>query len=208
MTIGPELTSQMAAFVQVIFIDLVLAGDNAIVVGMAAASVPAEQRRRVVAWGMAAAVVLRILFAILTTQLLQIIGLTLAGGLLLAFVAYQMYRELRSHGLDELTPEDALHGAEGNRPKSVSAAVLQVAMADLSMSLDNVLAVAGAAHDHLIVLAAGLLISIGMMAFAANLIAKLIHRHRWLAWVGLGIITYVALNMVLRGTAQVAAAMH
>jgi YjbE family integral membrane protein len=203
-----ELTSQLVALVQVIFIDLVLAGDNAIVVGMAAASVPLEQRKRVIIWGTAAAVVLRIVFALLTTQLLQIIGLTLAGGLLLAFVAYKMYQELRSHGRDEVTPEEALEGVKAKQPKTVSAAVWQVAMADLSMSLDNVLAVAGAAKDHLEVLVAGLVISIAMMAFLANLIAGLIHRHRWLAWVGLAIIAYVAVDMILRGTLQVAVAIE
>jgi YjbE family integral membrane protein len=201
-----ELVNQLVALVQVIFIDLVLAGDNAIVVGMAAASVPVEQRRRVIIWGTAAAVVLRILFALVTTQLLKVIGLTLAGGLLLAFVAYQMYRELRTHGRDEVTPEEALAATVARRPKTVTAAVWQVAMADLSMSLDNVLAVAGAAKDHLGILVAGLVISIVMMAVAANYIAKLIHRHRWLAWVGLAIISYVAVNMILRGVGQVAAA--
>jgi YjbE family integral membrane protein len=200
------LTGQLFALVQVIFIDLVLAGDNAIVVGMAAASVPLEQRKRVIIWGTAAAVVLRILFALLTTQLLQIIGLTLAGGLLLAFVAYKMYQELRTHGRDEVTPKEALAGVEGIQPKTVTAAVWQVAMADLSMSLDNVLAVAGAAKDHVEVLVAGLVISIAMMALIANLIARLIHRHRWLAWVGLAIIAYVAVDMILRGTLQVAVA--
>lgn len=202
-----ELLNQLVIFVQIIFIDLVLAGDNAIVVGMAAASVPVEQRRRVIVWGTAAAVVLRILFALLTTQLLKIIGLTLAGGLLLAFVAYQMYRELRSHGQDEVTPEEALEKQASQHPKTVSAAVWQVAMADLSMSLDNVLAVAGAAKDHLGMLVAGLVISIIMMAFAANLIAKLIHRYRWLAWVGLAIIAFVAVDMIYRGGLQVASAM-
>lgn len=202
-----ELLNQLVIFVQVIFIDLVLAGDNAIVVGMAAASVPVEQRRRVIVWGTAAAVVLRILFALLTTQLLKIIGLTLAGGLLLAFVAYQMYRELRSHGQDEVTPEEALEKKASQHPKTVAAAVWQVAMADLSMSLDNVLAVAGAAKDHLGMLVAGLVISIIMMAFAANLIAKLIHRYRWLAWVGLAIIAFVAVDMIYRGGLQVASAM-
>ena len=202
-----ELMSQLVAFVQVIFIDLVLAGDNAIVVGMAAASVPIDQRRQVIIWGTAAAVVLRISFSLVTTQLLQIIGLTLAGGLLLAFVAYQMYRELRTHGKDEVTPQEAEEGVNAKRPKTVAAAVWQVAMADLSMSLDNVLGVAGAAKDHLEVLVAGLVISIIMMALAANLIAKLIHKHRWLAWVGLGIIAYVALEMIVLGGFQVAAAM-
>jgi len=202
-----ELLNQLVIFVQIIFIDLVLAGDNAIVVGMAAASVPVEQRRRVIVWGTAAAVVLRILFALLTTQLLKIIGLTLAGGLLLAFVAYQMYRELRSHGQDEVTPEEALEKQASQHPKTVAAAVWQVAMADLSMSLDNVLAVAGAAKDHLGMLVAGLVISIIMMAFAANLIAKLIHRYRWLAWVGLAIIAFVAVDMIYRGGLQIASAM-
>ncbi len=201
-----ELMSQMLAFVQVIFIDLVLAGDNAIVVGMAAASVPMAQRLRVIVWGTAAAVVLRIFFALVTTQLLQVIGLTLAGGLLLAFVAYQMYRELHSHGRDEVTPEEAEAGITAERPKTVAAAAWQVAMADLSMSLDNVLAVAGAAKDHLEVLVAGLVISIAMMAVAANLIAKLIHKHRWLAWIGLAIIAYVAVEMIVRGGFQVASA--
>ncbi len=203
-----ELMNLSVSFVQVIFIDLVLAGDNAIVVGMAAASVPLEQRRRVIIWGTAAAVVLRIIFALLTVQLLKIIGLILAGGLLLAFVAYEMFRELRSHGRDEVTPEEAMEGVEGKRSKTVAAAVWQVAMADLSMSLDNVLAVAGAARDHTGILVAGLVISVIMMAFAANLIAKLIHRHRWLAWVGLAIISYVALDMILRGSVQVAAVIH
>ena len=200
-----ELMSQLVAFVQVIFIDLVLAGDNAIVVGMAAASVALEQRRRVIVLGTAAAVVLRIIFALLTTQLLQIIGLTLAGGLLLLFVAYQMFREIRTHGAEEVTPDEAMEGGTNRPGKTVGAAVWQVAMADLSMSLDNVLAVAGAAKDHLVILVAGLVISIIMMAFAANIIAKLIHKHRWLSWVGLLIITYVAVHMIWRGAVQVSA---
>jgi YjbE family integral membrane protein len=202
-----DLVSQLLALVQVIFIDLVLAGDNAIVVGMAAASVPLADRRRVIIWGTAAAVVLRILFALVTTQLLAIIGLTLAGGLLLTFVAYQMYRELRTHGQDEVTPEEALEEGETKQPKTVAAAVWQVALADLSMSLDNVLAVAGAAKDHLEILVVGLVISIIMMALAANFIAKLIHKHRWVAWIGLIIIAYVAMDMIVRGLMQVAAAM-
>ena len=131
------MVSELLALVQVIFIDLVLAGDNAIVVGMAAASVPVAERRRVIIWGTAAAVILRILFALVTTQLLVIIGLTLAGGLLLAFVAYQMYRELRTHGQDEVSPEEALQEGETKQPKTVAAAVWQVALADMSMSLDH-----------------------------------------------------------------------
>ncbi len=198
-----ELLDKLVSLIQVIFIDLVLAGDNAIVVGMAAAAVPVEQRRRVIVWGTAAAVVLRIVFALLTTQLLRIIGLTLAGGLLLAFVAYKMYRETSSHGRDEITPAEALKGVKGAGTLTVGAAIWQVAMADLSMSLDNVLAVAGAAGEHAEILIAGLLISIIMMAFVASLVAGMIHRHRWLAWVGLAIITYVAVDMIVRGGLQV-----
>ena len=193
---------------QVILIDLVLAGDNAIVVGMAAASVPMAERRRVIVWGTAAAVGLRIVFALVATQLLKIIGLTLAGGLLLAFVVYQMFRELRGGAAEEVTPEEALRGAGARAPRTVTSAVWRVAMADVSMSLDNVLAVAGAARDHLGILVAGLLISVVMMAFAANLIAGMIHRHRWVAWLGLAVIAYVAGDMIYRGTVQVAAAVE
>ncbi|MBF0310097.1 MAG: TerC family protein [Magnetococcales bacterium] len=196
------LMSQFVALVQVIFIDLVLAGDNAIVVGMAAASVPVERRKKVVVWGTAAAVILRILFALVTTQLLKIIGLTLAGGLLLLFVAWQMFQELKAQAA--AMESDEHNGAVPVKEKTVMAAVWQVAMADLSMSLDNVLAVAGAAKDHLGILVLGLLFSVVMMAFAANYIAQLIHKHRWVAWVGLAIITYVAFDMVWRGSLQVA----
>lgn len=202
-----ELTNQLIAFVQVIFIDLVLAGDNAIVVGMAAASVPLEYRNKVIFWGTGAAIALRIIFALITTQLLAIIGLTLAGGLLLLFVVWQMYRELRTHGKDEVTPEEAGAGASSGKEKTVLAAVWQVAMADVSMSLDNVLAVAGAAKDHPHILVAGLVIAIIMMAFAANYIAKMIHNHRWIAWVGLAIIAYVAGDMIWRGYGEVASAL-
>ncbi|MBF0285234.1 MAG: TerC family protein [Magnetococcales bacterium] len=201
-----DMLPELIAFTQIVFIDLVLAGDNAIVVGMAAASVPLEQRHRVIFWGTAAAVILRILFAVVATQLLQIIGLTLAGGLLLTFVCYEMWRELRSHGKDEVTPEEAEQqkGVAKTTPhKTVTAAVWQVAMADLSMSLDNVLAVAGVAQDHMAMLVAGLLLSVILMAFAANYVAKIIHKHRWVAWVGLAIITYVAANMIYRGSFQV-----
>lgn len=202
------LIDKLVSLLQVIFIDLVLAGDNAIVVGMAAAAVPAEQRKRVIVWGTAAAVLLRVIFALLTTQLLKIIGLTLAGGLLLAFVAYRMYREIRTHGRDEVTPAEALRGVTAASSLTIRSAVLQVAMADLSMSLDNVLAVAGAAGEHLEILVVGLLISIIMMAFVASVIARLIHRHRWLAWVGLAIISYVAIDMIVRGSLQVAVAIE
>ncbi|MBF0108331.1 MAG: YjbE family putative metal transport protein [Magnetococcales bacterium] len=198
-----ELISQLTAFVQVVFIDLVLAGDNAIVVGMAAASVPAHQRKQVIILGTVAAVILRILFALVTTQLLQIIGLTLAGGLLLMFVAWQMFKDIRSHRHKKSEEELAREAMSKGEKKSVAGAVWQVAMADLSMSLDNVLAVAGAAKDHPGILIAGLVIAIIMMAFAANYIARMIQQRPWIAWVGLAIITYVALDMIWRGYFQI-----
>ncbi|MBF0171860.1 MAG: YjbE family putative metal transport protein [Magnetococcales bacterium] len=200
-----ELVSQLTAFIQVIFIDLVLAGDNAIVVGMAAASVSPERRRKVIVLGTAAAVLLRIIFALITTQLLQIIGLTLAGGLLLLFVAWQMFRDIRSHGQEKTAHEKEEAARNQGQDKTVTAAVWQVAMADLSMSLDNVLAVAGAAKDHPGILVAGLVIAVIMMAFAANYIARLIQKQPWIAWIGLAIITYVAIDMTWRGYLQITA---
>jgi YjbE family integral membrane protein len=191
---------------QIVMIDLIMAGDNAIIVGMAAASVPAHQRKRVIVWGTAAAVALRILFALVALQLLEIIGLTLAGGLLLAFVVYQMFRELRGYARKGAHAGAVLDVAMP--PKKVGAAVWQVAMADLSMSLDNVLGVAGAARGHMGLLVAGLLISVVMMAFAATAIAGLIHRHRWVAWLGLAVVAYVAADMIARGVAQVAEAVE
>lgn len=204
-----SLLPDLIAFAQIVFIDLVLAGDNAIVVGMAAASVPIEDRRRVIVWGTAVAVILRILFAVVATKLLAIVGLTLAGGLLLAFVCYEMYRELSTHGKDEVSPDDAMGAAPVGKElehKTVMSAVWQVGMADLSMSLDNVLAVAGVAKDRLLILSLGLLLAVILMAFAANMVAKMLHKHRWLGWVGLLIITYVALEMITRGGMEVLAA--
>ncbi|CAO3458582.1 Integral membrane protein TerC family [Azospirillum argentinense] len=215
-----ELWPQLVAFGQVVAIDLVLAGDNAIVVGMAAAAVPAEQRRRVILWGISAAIVLRILFALMTTQLLAIIGLTLAGGVLLLWVCWKMFRELRSQGADEITPEEALDAPDvlpgtasfssnaavaAAGSVSVGAAVWQIVVADVSMSLDNVLAVAGAAKEHPTVLVLGLLLSVALMGAAANVIARVLHKHRWIGWIGLAIITYVALDMVWRGSNEVLA---
>jgi YjbE family integral membrane protein len=200
-----ELWSQLAALGQVIAIDLVLAGDNAIVVGMAAAGVPVDQRRRVIFWGIGAAIVLRIFFALITTQLLAIIGLTLAGGVLLLWVCWKMYRELRSHGQDEVAPDEAIAAAvarEG-QTKTFGTAVWQILVADVSMSLDNVLAVAGAAKDHPTVLIIGLLLSVVLMGVAANMVAHLLHKHRWIGWIGLLIITYVAADMIWRGSQEV-----
>ncbi|KAA0677276.1 TerC family protein [Roseomonas genomospecies 6] len=206
-----DLWSQLAALGQVIAIDLVLAGDNAIVVGMAAAAVPLEQRRKVIFWGIGAAILLRIFFALITTQLLAIIGLTLAGGILLLWVCWKMFRELRSHGADEVAPDEAL-AATGPGDAAVGAAVAtttfgaavwQIIVADVSMSLDNVLAVAGAAKDHPTILVIGLLLSVVLMGAAANMIAHVLHKHRWVGWVGLLIITYVALDMIWRGSNEV-----
>jgi YjbE family integral membrane protein len=200
-----DLWPQLLALGQVIAIDLVLAGDNAIVVGMAAAGVPVDQRRRVIFWGIGAAIVLRIFFALITTQLLAIIGLTLAGGVLLLWVCWKMYRELRSHGRDEVAPDEAIAQAEAKQgqTKTFGAAVWQILVADVSMSLDNVLAVAGAAKDHPTVLIIGLLLSVILMGVAANMVAHLLHKHRWIGWIGLAIITYVALDMLWRGSEEV-----
>jgi YjbE family integral membrane protein len=200
-----DLWSQLAALGQVIAIDLVLAGDNAIVVGMAAAGVPLEQRRKVIFWGIGAAIALRIFFALITTQLLAIIGLTLAGGVLLLWVCWKMFRELRSHGKDEVAPDEALEAgpADAAHTKTFGAAVWQILVADVSMSLDNVLAVAGAAKDHPTILIIGLLLSVVLMGAAANMVAHLLHKYRWIGWIGLLIITYVAADMIWRGSQEV-----
>jgi YjbE family integral membrane protein len=196
--------AQLVTLGQVIAIDLVLAGDNAIVVGMAAAGVPMEQRRKVILAGISAAIMLRIFFALITTQLLAVIGLTLAGGILLLWVCWKMFHELREQASDEVTPDEALEA--GNLPekaKPMSTAIWQIVVADVSMSLDNVLAVAGAAQEHPYILAVGLLLSVAMMGTAANLIAHVLHRHRWIGWIGLVIITYVAVSMIWRGGEEV-----
>jgi len=195
----------LSAFGQVVLIDVVLAGDNAIVVGALAAGLPPAQRRNVILIGIGAALILRIAFALIVTQLLQIVGLILAGGLLLLWVAWKMWRELH--------PQRATVGGEapahGSPPpaKSFAAAAWSVALADVSMSLDNVLAVAGAARDHPDIMVAGLLLSVALMGIAANLIAKYIERYRWIAYVGLLVIVYVAGKMIWEGWHEVAPAM-
>jgi YjbE family integral membrane protein len=189
----------LVALLQVVLIDLVMSGDNAIIIGMAVAGLPKENRGRIILWGVAGATVLRILFAALTTELLQIIGLTLAGGLLLLWVAYRMYRELRSKG----RPETGEGGAAVKTPRQ---AMVQIIAADVSMSLDNVLAVAGAARDHRIVLWIGLTLSIVLMAIASNAIARILDRYHWIAWIGFAIILYVAGDMIWDGTHEVVAA--
>ena len=189
-----------AAFMQVLMIDLVLAGDNAIVVGALAAGLPAEQRRKVIVLGVIAALVLRIAFALIVTQLLQIIGLILVGGILLLWVAWKMWRELHHNGDNAGSPEIAGDEHSGIRPaKSFAAAAWAVAIADVSMSLDNVLAVAGAAKDHPGILIVGLIFAVALMGIAANIIAKYIERYRWIAYVGLAVILWVAVKMMYEG---------
>lgn len=189
----------MSALLSVVIIDVVLAGDNAIVVGMAAAGLPRERRRWVILIGIGAATVLRIGLASVAVSLLAIIGLTLAGGVLLLWVAWKFFRELRQH------QDGAACGAARHSPppKSFAQAVWQVVLADVSMSLDNVLAVAGTARDHFWVLAVGLLLSVALMGLASNLVARLLARYRWIAWIGLAIVTAVALRMIYDGSTEV-----
>ena len=193
----------MAAFFQVIMIDLVLAGDNAVVIGLAAAGLPSEHRRKAILLGIGAATVLRIIFALIATWLLEITGLLLAGGLLLLWVCWKMFEELRISRRQHDDAVDSLgnaDGASGGAPrKTLRQAVTQIIIADVSMSLDNVLAVAGAAREHPTVLIFGLALSIALMGLAASLIARLLGKHRWIAWVGLAIILYVALHMIWEG---------
>jgi len=195
----------LTAFVEILLIDIVLAGDNAIVVGALAAGLPAAQRKKVILIGVLAALVLRIAFALLVTQLLQIVGLVLAGGLLLLWVAWRMYREIRHK--DESAGSEEVVGDEhsGLKPaKSFASAAWGVALADVSMSLDNVLAVAGAAREHPWVLVFGLILSVLLMGVAANFIARYIDRYRWIAWGGLLVILWVAAKMIYEGAGHVA----
>lgn len=188
---------------QVLMIDIVLAGDNAIVVGMAAAGLPPDQRRRAIFWGIIAATIMRIAFASIAVQLLAIVGITLAGGLLLLWVCWKMYHELREGGHTETVSADGTVASAAPR-KTMRQAITQILVADISMSLDNVLAVAGAAKDHPYILIVGLAISVVLMGVAATFIANLLNKHRWIAWVGLLIIVYVAGSMIYAGTSEVA----
>ncbi|UYO53182.1 TerC family protein [Rhodopseudomonas palustris] len=193
----------LTAFAQVVMIDLVLAGDNAVVIGLAAAGLPKEQRGKAILIGIVVATALRIAFASVTVQLLQIIGLLLAGGVLLLWVCWKMWRELRNPPDDV----DALEGdgcaATGAPTKTMAQAVWQITLADVSMSLDNVLAVAGAAREHPVILVFGLALSIALMGLAASFIARLLHKHRWIAYIGLAIILYVAGDMIYRGALEI-----
>ena len=194
--------AELSALLQVIMVDLVLAGDNAIVVGLAAAGLPVEQRKKVILIGIIGAALMRIAFAAVTVQLLQIIGLVLAGGLLLLWVAWKLWRELRLQGALQLA-ESAEGGAATQPRKTMGQAVWQIILADLSMSLDNVLAVAGIARDHPLILVIGLALSVAFMAVAATFIARLLNRHHWIAYVGLAVIVYVAFQMIWQGSLQV-----
>ena len=206
MDIAAMITpAAIAAFFQILAIDIVLAGDNAIVVGALAAGLPPADRRKVIMIGVLAALVLRIAFALLVTQLLQIVGLVLAGGILLLWVAWRMYRELQHEGESKGSEEIVGDEHSGLRPsKSLASAAWGVAFADVSMSLDNVLAVAGAAKDHPYVLVFGLILSVILMGIAANVIARYIERYKWIAWVGLIVILWVALKMIWEGAGHVA----
>jgi len=214
---SPELASQATALGQVLMIDLVLAGDNAVAVGLAAAALAPEQRKKAILIGLAAAVVLRIGFALITVQLLAIIGLLLAGGVLLLWVCWKMWREIqeqKTHDQAEAQAELELalaieHGTGpspeelGLKRKSFGAALVQIMIADVTMSLDNVLAVAGAAHEHPWIMVFGLILSIALMGLAATFIAKLLNKYRWIGYIGLVIVLYVAVHMIWDGARSV-----
>jgi len=214
---SPELASQATALGQVLMIDLVLAGDNAVAVGLAAAALAPDQRKKAILIGLAAAVLFRIGFALITVQLLAIIGLLLAGGVLLLWVCWKMWRELQEQKTHDQAEAEAeletalsIHHGGGPPPealglkrKSFGAALVQIMIADITMSLDNVLAVAGAAHEHPWIMVFGLVLSIALMGVAATFIAKLLTKHRWIGYVGLVIVLYVALHMIWDGARSV-----
>ena len=199
--------AELSALLQVIIVDLVLAGDNAIVVGMVAAGLPAKDRTRVIAIGIVAATLMRVGFAAVTVQLLQIVGLLLAGGLVLLWVAWKLWREIQARRAASHASETAateLHSAGQAPPKRMRDAIVQIVVADLSMSLDNVLAVAGIARDHTWVLVVGLVLSVAFMGLAAAWIARQLEGRPWIAYVGLVVIFYVAMAMIFEGAQEVA----
>ncbi|OYV29630.1 MAG: hypothetical protein B7Z81_14995 [Acidocella sp. 20-61-6] len=191
LALGPVL-------LQVLLIDLVLAGDNAVVIGLAVNGLPPHQRRRAIWAGVAGATAIRIGFALVALKLLALVGLTLAGGILLLWVVWKSARELRHSQQHGSTPQTG----------SLRAAITRIIIADVSMSLDNVLAVAGAAREHPAILALGLLVSVGLMGIAASLVARILSRYRWLAWIGIAIVLYVAITMIHDGTTQVLRHLH
>jgi YjbE family integral membrane protein len=208
VTLDFHFDPALTALFQVILIDITLAGDNAVVIGMVAATVSPPDRRKIIFWGLAAAVLLRIGLAVVAVQLLTILGLAVAGGLLLLWVAFRLYRETRDKkeeaaGVAQFDGETLAAKHKAGHPSPLKRAIFQVVVADISMSLDNVLGVAGAARNHLWVLIVGLLLSIALTGIAATFIAKLLHRYPWISYVGLLIIVYVALKMIWDGSAEV-----
>ena len=193
--IDPWYVAEALAFIQVVFIDIVMAGDNAVAVGLAASGLEKDKRRRAIFYGVLGAVVVRIGFVLITVELLKLVGLLLAGGLLLLWVCWRMYRDLRHPEMH--------HGPNAKPAKTLFAAVSQILIADISMSLDNVLAVTGAAENHVWVLAFGLLFSIAMMGLAANIIAGILHKYLWIGYVGVLVVFFVALKMIYEGGLEV-----
>lgn len=210
--LGADGGAAFLAFFQVVLIDVSLAGDNAIAVGLAASGLPQHLRRKAIMVGLAGAMLMRIGFALIAVQMLKVVGLLLAGGILLLWVSWKIWQELRaSHAQDVQTGDAALHDeapAKAAKPKTFLTALLQILIADLSMSLDNVLAVAGAAREHPAVLVFGLLLSIVLMGMAATYVAKLLHRHPWVGYVGLAIVLFVSLKMIWEGHRQVVVRMN
>ena len=203
--------AELSALLQVVVVDLVLAGDNAIVVGLVAAGLPAKDRARVIAIGIVAATLMRVAFAAVTVQLLQIVGLLLAGGLVLLWVAWKLWREIRAQRAshrsgDALAPEPGTGEGAPAPPKRMRDAIVQIVVADLSMSLDNVLAVAGIARDHTWVLVVGLVLSVAFMGLAAAWIARQLEHRPWIAYIGLAVIFYVAMAMIVEGWQEIAVA--
>ena len=200
--------AELSALLQVVVVDLVLAGDNAIVVGLVAAGLPAKDRTRVIALGIVAATLMRVAFAAVTVQLLQIVGLLLAGGLVLLWVAWKLLREIRARREAARAPQPSGHeptAAGHEPPKRMRDAIVQIVVADVSMSLDNVLAVAGVARDHTWVLVVGLVLSVAFMGLAAAWIARQLEHRPWIAYVGLAVIFYVAMAMIVEGAREIAA---
>ena len=183
------LTEQILIFIQIILLDLVLAGDNAIIIGMVASQFPDDKRKKIIFWGISAAIVLRIIFTLITAYLLQITGLRLIGGILLLYVCYKLYVDVVKDGPKK---EDGLNIEKSSLFKAITTIII----ADVTMSLDNVLAVAGAAKDHYFLLIFGLVLSIALMAVAANLISKWIKKYKWIAWLGLIAILIVAIELI------------
>ncbi len=198
-------TAALFALLQVLLINIVLSGDNVIVIGAVAGRVHPKQRPRVIAWGLGVAIAMRVVLALLAVDLLAIIGLTFAGGLLLLWVAWRLYRDALAAGAGKTNAAVSAHQV---KPVRFGVAILQVAIADISMSIDNALAVAGAANQNLPVLVIGLVLSVAFMAVAANYVAKLLERYPWLSWVGVLLVLYVSISMIWRGSGEIPQILH